>query len=45
MVELELGEYLYNLEEDISEQNNLAEKYPDKVAELKNLFNEWKQNL
>lgn len=29
---------LYDLEADIGEQNNLAEKYPEKVAELKKLM-------
>lgn len=29
---------LYHLEEDFSEANNLAEKHPEKVAELKKLF-------
>ena len=31
---------LYNLDEDFSEANNLAAKYPDKLAELKQLFDE-----
>ncbi len=31
---------LYNLKEDIGEQNNLAEKYPEKVKELAALFNQ-----
>jgi arylsulfatase A-like enzyme len=29
---------LYNLKEDIGEKNNLAEKYPDKVKELKEIL-------
>ena len=29
---------LYNLENDIGEQNNLAEQFPEKVAELKALM-------
>ena len=42
---LQLGKkhLLYNLEEDIGEKVNLADKYPDKVAELKNLFEQAKQ--
>ena len=33
--EVKYGIELYNLDEDISEQNNLASEYPEKVAELK----------
>ena len=29
---------LYNLEEDFSQSNNLADEYPEKLAELKALF-------
>jgi len=32
---------LYNLKEDRSETNNLAKKYPEKVAELKALWIKW----
>ncbi len=31
---------LYNLNEDFNEHNNLAAKYPEKLAELKKLFDE-----
>jgi arylsulfatase len=31
---------LYNLDEDYSEANNLAAKFPDKLAELKKIFDE-----
>ncbi|MBP1651585.1 MAG: sulfatase [Bacteroidetes bacterium] len=31
---------LYNLNEDFNEQNNLAKKYPEKLAELKKQFEE-----
>ena len=31
-------EELYNLEIDIGETNNLAKKFPEKVAELKELM-------
>ncbi|MGQ7946570.1 arylsulfatase [Flavobacterium sp. WC2509] len=31
---------LYNLNEDFNERNNLAAKYPEKLAELKKLFDE-----
>lgn len=32
------GEQLYNLKADLSEQSNLAEKFPEKVKELKSLL-------
>ena len=32
---------LYNLKKDRIEQNNLAIKYPDKVKELTQLYNDW----
>ena len=31
---------LYNLRNDLSEQNNLYDKYPEKVKEMKNRLNE-----
>jgi arylsulfatase A-like enzyme len=36
------GPQLYNLKEDIGEKNNLAEKYPEKVKELKALLEQIK---
>lgn len=36
---------LYNLEVDPTETNNLAEQHPVKVAELDQLFGEWKAGL
>lgn len=45
MVKLELGEFLYNLKEDPGETTNLAEKYPEKVAELKTIHKEWKKSI
>ena len=33
--------FLVNLEEDLSEKNNLAKKYPEKVEELKELYLDW----
>lgn len=33
---------LYNLKDDISESNNLAEKMPDKTKELRDKLNNWK---
>ena len=38
---------LYNVAEDYSENNNLAEQYPEKLAELQKIFDEeaWKYNV
>ena len=38
---------LYNVAEDYSESNNLAEQYPEKLAELQKIFDEeaWKYNV
>jgi len=36
---------LYNLEDDPTETNNLAEQHPEKVEELDQLFTEWKAGL
>ena len=38
---------LYNVEEDFSEANDLAKKYPEKLEELKAIFEEeaWKYNV
>ncbi len=36
---------LYNLAEDISERNNLAYKYPDKMKEMYQLLWEWEGTL
>ncbi|GIW90577.1 MAG: N-acetylgalactosamine-6-sulfatase [Pirellulaceae bacterium] len=33
---------LYNLAEDIAESQNLAERYPERVTELKRLYDAWK---
>ncbi|MEM8953075.1 MAG: sulfatase-like hydrolase/transferase [Verrucomicrobiota bacterium] len=35
------NEYLFNLEEDIGEQNNLATDHPDILNRLKKRFNSW----
>jgi len=45
MVELELGEFLYDLEADPGETTNLKEKHPEIFKELKNLHKEWKNEL
>lgn len=36
---------LYNLAEDIGEERNLAEKHPQKVAELHDLLKKWRQEI
>ncbi|WP_289054815.1 sulfatase [Carboxylicivirga marina] len=35
---------LYNLKEDLSEQNNLAQSNPEKVKELLDMLDEWRKN-
>jgi arylsulfatase A-like enzyme len=36
-----IGPLLYNLRHDIGEQHDLAQKYPEKVAELQTAWNQW----
>jgi len=36
---------LYNLKDDIGEQNDLAEKNPAKVEELRELLNKWRESV
>jgi len=36
---------LYNLDKDISEQNNLASRYPDKVNSLENKYKKWRSEM
>jgi len=45
MTELELGEFLYNLEKDPGEKNNLAEEYPDTLDMLKEIHRTWKEKM
>ncbi len=45
MVEVELGEFLYNLEEDPAETTNLADKYPLILEQLKKAHERWKEAL
>ena len=37
--------HLYNLEEDISETTNLIAKHPKIVAQMKELYNKWNQEM
>jgi hypothetical protein len=34
---------LYNLKEDLGEKNDLAQKLPEKVAELRRMLAEWRK--
>ncbi len=45
MVELELGEFLYDLEADPQEQVNLAEQHPDVMNRLKQVHEDWRKSL
>ena len=45
MVEIELGEFLYDLEADPGEKTNLAEKHPGILNELKKSHERWKDSL
>ena len=36
---------LYNLKDDIGEKNNLAEKMPEKAAELKDMLGKWQKEV
>ncbi len=43
MVEVELGEFLYNLADDPGEKVDLAGKHPEVLNQLKQVYLEWKQ--
>lgn len=45
LVELDYGEYLYNLEEDPGETRDLRYFYPEKFHELKAIFQNWKEDM
>lgn len=45
MVEVEMGEFLFDLENDPGETTNLAEKYPEVFEKLKKAHAAWKTNL
>lgn len=36
---------LFNLEEDLGEHHNLANKYPDRVDQLTQTYKQWKQEV
>ena len=45
MVEMELGEFLYDLEEDPGEKDDVAKKHPQIVKKLKDLYSMWKKHI
>ncbi len=45
MVDLELGEFLYDLEKDPGETTNLAQKHPEIFRQLKTIYIDWKRSL
>lgn len=45
MVELELGEFLYDLEKDPGETTNLIEEHPEIYRKLKQEYRDWRENL
>jgi len=45
MVDLELGQYLYNLNEDIGEQTNLLDSNNQIAKELEDLHSSWKKEI
>jgi arylsulfatase A len=36
---------LYNLEDDLGEKHNLAERMPEKAAELRNMLHAWRKQM
>ena len=40
-----LGIQLYNIEKDLSENQNLAEQFPEIVKELEELYTNWRSNM
>ncbi|MEE9362114.1 MAG: sulfatase-like hydrolase/transferase [Cellulophaga sp.] len=45
MVEMEYGDFLYNLEKDPGETTNLAKQYPDTLNILKAIFKNWNTSI
>ena len=45
MVELELGEFLYDLEADPGEQNNLIHKQVERAEAMRLQFEKWQASL
>ena len=45
MVELELGKFIHNLDNDVGERTNLIEGENELLKELEKLYSTWKSNL
>ncbi|WP_440874107.1 sulfatase family protein [Thalassotalea sp. PLHSN55] len=45
MVDLELGRFLYNLEDDPSETTNVAKQHPEVVKQLTTYYKKWKKDI
>jgi hypothetical protein len=45
MTELEVGEFLYDIEKDPGEKINLAESYPDTLNMLKEIYTYWRSKI
>ncbi len=45
MVELDVGEFLYDLDKDPGENNNLASEYPEIVTQLKDYHKRWLSSM
>ena len=45
MVELEIGEFLINLEEDLGETTNLKDEYPEVFEQLKEAHRRWREKM
>lgn len=44
-VDLELGEYLYDIKKDVGENNNVIEQHPEIAAQLKEQLENWKKEV
>ena len=44
-VDLELGEFLYDLSKDAGEHNNMIEQHPEVAAQLKKQLDTWKKEI
>lgn len=45
MVEMEYGDYLYDLDKDPNETTNLKSEFPEKFKELKNIYKIWRKEI
>lgn len=44
-LDVRVGEFLYNLEDDPGETRDMWHVYPDKVTELKTIYNKWRKEM